>query len=344
MRKSIQVLLGLFIVVSLLVGNVCADSQAHNESPIYPVLPGSEEWNELGTVENKIEACRIPADILASMSDNELVQAIIDYPFVIDVFLVDDYRDAVDSLIANCDALNELLNRGTAKEAILGVLNQRYQYADANGCSGLEELQNDALCIIVACIPDCCSRLSSSEADLINSHTYMIQLSQRQDETRGYVYTPNGTAVYYTNPSCSHSDPNYHSSLDSQLVSTYGVYLISSGTCKYNCHSYAWYSTSTSNTKWIPNPSPYMTDNSYSIYCSGLNISSSNVQMNYRVSYGSSTASAPHSAKISDNNTGVVLKYRYCKSKWGKAGVFEHMLQNVPSSYWNNGQTANAWG
>ncbi len=344
MRKSIQVLLGLLITISLLVGNVCADSRAQNESPIYPIMPGSEEWDELETVENKIAACHIPSDILASMSDNELVQAIIDYPFVIDVFLVDDYRDAVDSLIANCDALNELLNRGTAKEAILGVLNQRYQYADANGCSGLEELQNDALCIIVAYIPDCCSRLSSSEADLINSHTYMIQLSQSQDETRGYVYTPNGTAVYYTNPSCSHSSSTYHSTLDSQTVSTYGVYLISSGTCKYNCHSYAWYSTSTSNTKWIPNPSPYMTDNSYSIYCSGLNISSSNVQMNFRVSYGSSTASTPHSAKISDNNTGVVLKYRYCKSKWGKAGVFEHMLQNVPSSYWNNGQTANAWG
>ena len=332
------------IVIAVNSSSVCAESLNNGQTGWkYPTIPGTEEWDELETVESKLAACRIPQDVLLSMTDDELVQAVIDYPFIIDVFLNDDYRVAVDSLISNCDALRELLRRGSAKPSIMRILEQRLQNAELNGLTSYDEIINDALCVIVGYIPECCECLTRYEAELINSSTHMICLSRIPDETRGYIYTPNGTPVYYTNPYCIHNTPNYHSTEDSLIVQTYGVTPISSGTCVYNCHSYAWYSTSTNNTKWINNPSAFITDGSYTIYGSGLNINSTYVQYNHRVIYGTST-SIEHSGIISDSNTGTTLGNRHVKSKWGKNGVFEHLLTNVPSSYWNSGHTASAWG
>jgi len=39
----------------------------------YLIKPGTEEWKQLGTVQNKIEACRIPEETLKQRSNAELI-------------------------------------------------------------------------------------------------------------------------------------------------------------------------------------------------------------------------------------------------------------------------------
>ncbi|MDE5546800.1 MAG: hypothetical protein K2I88_04995 [Anaeroplasmataceae bacterium] len=82
------------------------------------------------------------------------------------------------------------------------------------------------------------------------------------DHETAYVITPNGSSVevciykefsafeiYQCNSTCDSQFPN--------------AIRLRSASNKYNCHSYAWYSSSTSNTYWMDDPSLYYKDGSY---------------------------------------------------------------------------------
>lgn len=156
------------------------------------------------------------------------------------------------------------------------------------------------------------------------------------------MYTPNGSAVEYVSYSCSHFNSNYHNVLDQNQVETYNVTLIASGDCRYNCHSYAWYNTSTNNTKWIRNPSLYMSDGSYYNLLNGLASFSFGVDSGAKVCYGPTTG-ALHSAVLTDEAANIPLAARTVSSKWGSCGIFSHAVSNVPDIYWDKSYTVSVW-
>lgn len=88
----------------------------------YLIKPGTEEWVKLGTVQNKREACRIPEETLKRMSNDELIEAIMEYPFLVDIYLFgpegEPLRTAAKSVYEGCDALRELLSRRDGAEAL----------------------------------------------------------------------------------------------------------------------------------------------------------------------------------------------------------------------------------
>lgn len=88
----------------------------------YLIKPGTEEWVKLGTVQNKREACRIPEETLKQMSNDELIEAVLEYPFLVDIYLFgmegEPVRTAAKSVYEGCDALRELLSRRDGEEAL----------------------------------------------------------------------------------------------------------------------------------------------------------------------------------------------------------------------------------
>ncbi len=88
----------------------------------YLIKPGTEEWVKLGSVQNKREACRIPEETLKRMTNDELIEAIMEYPFLVDIYLFgkdeEPLRYAVNSVYEGCDALRELLSRRDGEEAL----------------------------------------------------------------------------------------------------------------------------------------------------------------------------------------------------------------------------------
>lgn len=88
----------------------------------YLIKPGTEEWVKLGTVQNKREACRIPEETLKRMTNDELIEAIMEYPFLVDIYLFgpegEPLRTAAQSVYEGCDALRELLSRRDGAEAL----------------------------------------------------------------------------------------------------------------------------------------------------------------------------------------------------------------------------------
>lgn len=91
----------------------------------------------------------------------------------------------------------------------------------------------------------------------------------------------------------------------------------------YNCHSYAWYNRSESNTYWINYPDQFV----YDMHTE--TISFDELQSGDIVVYTVEECYA-HSAVVDyiDEN-GII----YCISKWGAYGLYSHAIDNVPSTY-----------
>lgn len=351
MKKVLLILLSvcfLFLTNYGVLGEVIIESdeeiiQYSVEEYIYPITPDDEEWNLLGSTSHKIEACRIPSDILSKMTNEALVKAVLEFPFITDVYAYSNEVEGVISIEEKCDAYAELLRRENAKDFLIEYAKNRTEEMKLD-VDVYEEIKNDILAILILYQIDYMQELSADDISVIDElstcinyvNTVSIQPSVGYYSIRsgGYVYTPNGSRVEYYTRSCTHSEGNlnYHAALDSQYATAHNMQTISVGTCKYNCHSYAWYSTSTSNTYWINNPAPYMSDGSYSKVLSGISTSSINVNDGDIVIYG--VQSEPtHSAIIVGNATGAPLGTRNVRSKWGILGVFEHSVANVDDSY-----------
>lgn len=100
--------------------------------------------------------------------------------------------------------------------------------------------------------------------------------------------------------------------------------MLRDATNRYNCHSYAWYSTSSSNPYWLNNPRPYMTDGSYQRVTSTTNFSSmpSTVNNNSKIVWLDKNGNTIHSGIKNDSTTVV--------SKWGAGGLYRHKQNYSP--------------
>ena len=343
MRKKVNITLVLIAFLVCLVCPINVASAADRPETLYKITPDDAEWKCLNGVQEKIEACRIDEEILQSMSTEQLIEAVLDYPFIIDLFLTDDYESAVGSICENCDAFHELISRSDAEKTIVEWVEQRKKAH--TGITAEEEIENDAMMLLLLHTDELANEITQADVATLDGFSNMVTVkweSESLNRRAQDIRTPNGTVVSYITQNCVHTAADFHSRLDEETVSTYNVTLVSSGTCKYNCHSYAWYSTSSNNSAWINNPSAYMTDGSYVNLLNGLGTFSSYVDYGAKICYGTSSA-ALHSAILTSSASNVPLASRVATSKWGRAGVFMHNVSNVPSDYWDNAYNVSAW-
>lgn len=330
MKKLVCMLL-VFIFTVLVVSVPGAAAEPAEDASVvpvthyeYPITPDSPDWFNY-TVLEKVEMLRIPDGILERMTDEALVTAIAEYPYLVDLGVYGSIDESVPICCEYFSALNELLSRDTAQQAMstygLQVVENAAQLASADN----DDFENVFLTykmreLVNYICDDAAIEVSFNE----EVGTYTVWKT---------VYTPKGTAVkcYVTTEGDSKS---YHLSEDQRLMSLYNITLVSSVTCLYNCHSYAWYNRSTSNTYRMDDPSAYMTDGSYRQVYSGSAgplYMGSGIQKGDIVYYGRGS----HSAVITASPTAssAAIGNAPCISKWGPAGVFQHPFGEVPASY-----------
>lgn len=111
----------------------------------YLIKPGTEEWVKLGTVQNKREACRIPEETLKQMSNDELIEAVLEYPFLVDIYVFgmegEPVRTAAKSVYEGCDALRELLSRRDGEEALRAFRDEALREFRKNDGKGSKEYE-----------------------------------------------------------------------------------------------------------------------------------------------------------------------------------------------------------
>ena len=119
MKKTKMLLIGLCITVSsfLWSSSVYASENGYanwmdeNGAYMFPVVPNSEKWNELGTAEEMREATQIPEDLLKMMSTEELIVMVENYPLLCDLYAYSSLQEGYERLKVQFNGIMELLSR-----------------------------------------------------------------------------------------------------------------------------------------------------------------------------------------------------------------------------------------
>ena len=83
-----------------------------NEPYVYPILPGTKEWESFKSKDEMMDACQIPSEIVDSMSTEALTLSVINHPLLdTEVLSYNDYTQGFDSFVSAFDAAKALLER-----------------------------------------------------------------------------------------------------------------------------------------------------------------------------------------------------------------------------------------
>lgn len=86
---------------------------------IFPVQPGTPEWESLNSGAEMLEVCQIPESILQNMSTEGLVETCLNYPLFLNITAYDTLPKGLKQVIAGFSGLQELLRRKDAGTALL---------------------------------------------------------------------------------------------------------------------------------------------------------------------------------------------------------------------------------
>lgn len=298
-KKFISLVLVLILVCTILVPVSASSVDQIGSYTItmpynYPVLPGTDEWQSL-SMDERIALSHVDEDIVENMTTEAVLLTALSYPFIVNIFAYNTDSEGIDVVKEYCSSLAELLIREDALQVTTAYL---------NATTDTESIEY---------------YVAGKLWEYVNASTavaprYVI------DPITGlrvfYVETPNGTSVpVFKDLTWSDHGTTYEeqSVQNDLLQDVYGVVSVRDINPSYNCHSYAWYSTSTSNDYWMDNPYYYINDGSY-VAGTGA--------VGNRITYNDSNGKYIHS--------GIVTSSGIITSKWGALGLFEHTIYACP--------------
>lgn len=271
-----------------------------------------------------------------ALSTDELVDLIVKYDLLSGFqFCSGTDKDAYRIRRERCNALPELESRPDAASVLLSKWIQfslsedeaerdysRYLLTLLAQTVYADKLTESEKATFATCV-------ESFRTGKVSTHAYVPESFVIDDFVyylaNAGVTTMSGNEVYLYATSDDYSDDEKISVAET-VAREYGATLIDYATSHYNCHSYAWYSQTTSNPYWLSDINPYVNDK----HCS-LNkiVDLSDVKVGSIAVYAGPNNEALHSAVVTSVSNGVVM----CRSKWGPNGLFEHNLLSVPSDY-----------
>lgn len=277
----------------------------------YPIKPGTEEWFAIESHSEKVKMLQIPQETLEKMTTQALAESVANYPYLGDMLAFSTSEKGYETVRDGFNGLQELENRPDG----ISALSEYYESQQMMRSTDMSYVVRSAIEITIEE-----NRIENNEQAL-NERVAAAQLPK----------TPSGTTV--TSSWCHYDSPELTASeradINDYVKSNYGLSPLREPTRKYNCHSYAWYSQSSSNLWWIDYPDDFMND---SYYTENTGVITGNNIAVYR-SHPSSTEYL-HSAIVTGVGTGSGPNPPITVvSKWGRMGLYSHMLYNCPADY-----------
>lgn len=90
----------------------------------YPIKPGTEEWRQLTTSEERVAAFQIPDDILNSMSTEGLIESVLNNPFYVEIYLANVPQQGFNSFYDEFSSVQVLMQRSDLAEKLIERYNQ----------------------------------------------------------------------------------------------------------------------------------------------------------------------------------------------------------------------------
>lgn len=163
------------------------------ESYTYPITSDSPDWFNYSVLA-KSEMLRIPEETLARMTDEAVIQAVADYPYLIDLYVYGTFEDGLRTCRSYFSALDELMNRQSARDALATYGLQIAEAAAERASLDSEDSHSGFV--------------MDTMQDLINYLCDDFSVDIHYDEAAGTYtvvpVTPNGSKVSYSTPSETH--------------------------------------------------------------------------------------------------------------------------------------------
>jgi hypothetical protein len=121
------------IMISPLSATGCeseAASYSIDEAWIYPVRPDMDEWESYIRPEQKLKASYVPKDILKSMTTRALVETVLTYPLLIDMYAFNTEYIGYKAVSSNFYGLPELASRTDAITTLKNYIEENYPETD----------------------------------------------------------------------------------------------------------------------------------------------------------------------------------------------------------------------
>ena len=221
-KKFLAVLSAGAIMTSMAVPAFATEASEYTiDTPYqYPVTHDSDEWKSFQTRNERLAACHVDAEVLQKMTTSALVETVLNYPMLADMYAYDTLEQGIKAVSENFSGIEELEKRDDAVEYLQNRPMTMTDDEDAAIISAramyLTEYLDEAATL-------------SSEVD-----TYMTQTT---------VKTPKGTAVSaYKGLTWSDHGVTKATAVAQRndLESTYtNATRITDVDPAYNCHSYA---------------------------------------------------------------------------------------------------------
>ncbi len=105
MNKKIQII--IFLCISFVLN-------AEDSIYTFPIKPGTREWGNLKTENDRFESVQIPNKLLTSMSTDNLIKTCINFPLFGEFTAYNSLQNGIRRLINKFNGLQELYIRGDA--------------------------------------------------------------------------------------------------------------------------------------------------------------------------------------------------------------------------------------
>lgn len=79
-------------VVSANADDISSQEKSIAVGYTFPVKPGTSEWNELIDHTQMVEACQIPEGLLHNMTTDELIETVLNYPLLMEIYTYDTFK------------------------------------------------------------------------------------------------------------------------------------------------------------------------------------------------------------------------------------------------------------
>lgn len=115
-----------------------------------------DEWKNLQSLDEMIEACQIPTTILNHLSTEKLIDVVLDYPLAINIFAYDTPKEGITQLASYFNGLQELVERDDAVELMSA------QLVSFSEMKSVDTVKNFLLNLSLVCSPRHLKNLSIS--------------------------------------------------------------------------------------------------------------------------------------------------------------------------------------
>ncbi len=128
MKKKAIICLAIVMFLMGTMQTFAEENSAQNYSITTPyefeVQPGDDEWKNLFTTEEMINACQIPETIMKKMTTSALIKTMLSNSFILDFQTCNDSLYAMEMLEKNFNVFRELQTRTDYMDELLSIYNE----------------------------------------------------------------------------------------------------------------------------------------------------------------------------------------------------------------------------